>query len=128
MMKPILLWYLRLVLSRPVLGAVAWTKEERAVFDNYFRTSDGLKLFEFMRQTVAGATFNAVYQDKVSANARARGMQDILGIMHRLRVFPGLEEESASEPAVGWIDEGIPAARLEHFLGGSGAIGGSRWK
>ena len=76
------------LLSAPVLRAVNWTKEDRQSFDLFCRSSCGIKLFEFLRQTVASTTFNAVYQEKVSANQHARGMQDILGLLHRLRAFP----------------------------------------
>jgi hypothetical protein len=88
MNKAILQWYLRTILAKPFLRAVDWTKEERAQFDLFARSSCGIKLFEFLRQTVASTTFNAVYQEKVSANQYARGMQDILGLLHRLRAFP----------------------------------------
>jgi hypothetical protein len=87
-MKAFLRAFMWRLLSAPVLRAVNWTKEERAHFDLFARSSCGIKLFEFLRQTVASTTFKAVYRESVSANAHARGMQDILGLLHRLRVFP----------------------------------------
>lgn len=125
-METILRWYLRRVLSRPIIRAVNWTPEEANAFDLFCRTSCGIKLFEFLRQTVANVTFNAVYQEKVSANAQARGMQDVLAILHRLRVFPEQEES----PEVWDGDEETPsvssARRADDwrgFSGGRGAIG-----
>lgn len=123
-------WYLALVLSRPILRAVNWTVEERSAFDHFARSSCGLKLFEFLRQVIANATFNAVYRDKVSANAHARGMQDILALLHRLRVFPelseeestaGLEQESQT-PASAQADSKADWRR-RFFTGGRGAVG-----
>jgi hypothetical protein len=132
MMNRILKWYLRLVLSRPILRAVDWTAEERASWDLFCRSSCGIKLFEFIRQLVADATFNAVYRSSVSANAHARGMQDLLAVLHRLRVFPNLQEESSLDglgdsahpsPEPGRIE--APAERADgwRWLGGRGAIG-----
>jgi|SRR5262249_43274401 len=92
-MNPILRWYLRVVLSRPFLRSVDWTAEERTTFDLFCRERAGQKLFEFLRQIVANATFNAVYRHSVSANAEARGMQNMLAVLHRLRAFP-LQEEA----------------------------------
>ena len=114
------------ILSRPIVRPVNWTVEERNAFDLFCATSCGIKLFEFLRQVVATQTFQAVYRDSVSANARARGMQDVLALLHRLRVFPpeesifsGLEDEEQTEP------EGIDASKSDRWrwLGGSGAIG-----
>jgi hypothetical protein len=128
--KAILKWYLRVVLSRPIIRAIDWTPEERAAFDLFCRTSCGIKLFEFLRQLVANATFNAVYASSVSANARARGMQDVLAVLHRLRVFPELQEESSqanlgsdSEPELPTSSASPPADRWRGFIGGRGAIG-----
>jgi hypothetical protein len=87
----LMLW--RLV-SIPFQRAVNWTTDDAKHFDAFTRTLAGQKLFELLRQTVATNTFQAVYQDMVSANARARGMQDLLAVLHRLRSFPP-EEESA---------------------------------
>jgi hypothetical protein len=124
-MNPILKWYLRVVLSRPIVRAVAWTPEERNAFDLFCRTSCGIKLFEFLRQIVASKTFNAVYRNSVSANAEARGAQDILALLHRLRVFPmeesSFELEEGEQPAT----RGSPVKRSDdwRWLGGRGAIG-----
>ena len=87
-MKVFLRSFMWRLLSAPVLGVVNWTKEERQSFDLFCRSSCGIKLFEFLRITVASTTFKAVYRESVSANAHARGMQDILGLLHRLRAFP----------------------------------------
>jgi hypothetical protein len=128
-MKAILRWYLWLVLSRSIIRSIDWTEAERNAFDNFCRSSCGLKLFEFLRQLVANATFSAVYRNSVSANAHARGMQDVLAVLHRLRVFPMLEEESDAERSLADIDETLtrPNARAPtdswRPLGGRGAIG-----
>ena len=123
-MNLILKWYLRWVLSRPVVRAVHWTAEERNAFELFCRTSCGIKLFEFLRQIVANTTFGAVYQNKVSANAHARGMQDLLGVLHKLRVFPVKQEESAYDS----LSDTEPASQVEsrttwRYNGGRGAIG-----
>src|SRR5215471_7993380 len=99
-MKLILRWYLREILSRPIVRAVNWTAEERNAFDLFCRTSCGIKLFEFLRQLVANSTFNAVYRHSTQANAEARGMQNMLAVLHRLRAFPLQEEafEALSSP------------------------------
>ena len=125
-MNPVLKWYLRVILSRPIVRAVSWTPAERDAFDLFCRSSCGIKLFEFLRQIVANTTFQAVYKNNVSANAQARGQQDILALLHRLRVFP-LEESSFSEleeseqPAA----RGATARKSDdwRWLGGRGAIG-----
>ena len=115
---------LRRVLSRPIVRAVNWTPEERNAFELFSRTSCGIKLFEFLRQIVASKTFNAVCRDSVSANAEARGAQEILGVLHRLRVFPAQQEESAYDS----LSDTEPAGQVEsraswRFNGGRGAIG-----
>jgi hypothetical protein len=82
------LWSL---LSRPIIRAVAWTDEEAKHFESFCKSSCGVKFCELLRQTVAGMTFTAVYCDTVSAsvaNARARGAQDLLALIHRLRSSP----------------------------------------
>jgi hypothetical protein len=81
----------------------------------FCRSSCGIKLFEYLRQTVASTTFNAVYQEKVSANQYARGMQDILGLLHRLRAFPPEVESEFDHDEV----EPLPSQR--------GAIDGRRF-
>ena len=125
-MKPFLRWYLRVVLSRPIIRAIEWTPVERNAFDLFCRTSCGIKLFEFLRQVVANATFGSVYRDSVTANAHARGMQDLLAVLHRLCVFPALQQEDAwssledSEPQ----DQNARApADSWRPIGGRGAIG-----
>jgi hypothetical protein len=125
----ILKWYLRVVLARPIIRAIDWTPQERNAFDSFCQSSCGIKLFEFLRQVVANATFNSVYQDKVSANARARGMQDLLAVLHKLRVFPALNEQvesgdmlEDSEPRPPSTSVGRAESRRS-FIGGRGAIG-----
>ena len=76
------------LISIPFQRAVNWTPDDAKNFEAFTRTLAGQKLFELLRQTVATTTFQAVYQDRVSANARARGMQDLLAVLHRLRSFP----------------------------------------
>jgi hypothetical protein len=122
-MNLILKWYLRRVLSRPIVRAVNWTPEERNAFELFCRTSCGIKLFEFLRQIVANTTFKAVYRNEVSANAHARGMQDLLSVLHRLRVFP-VQEESQYDG----LSDTEPASQVEsrftwRYNGGRGAIG-----
>ena len=123
----ILRWYLRKVLSRPIIRAIDWTPEERNAFDLFCKTSCGIKLFEFLRQLVANSTFNAVYgQDPVSQNARARGMQDLLAILYRLRVFPVTQEESSFESLADSEPQGSNVGnRADSWrpTGGRGAIG-----
>ena len=119
---------MRVILSRPIIRSISWTQEERNAFDLFCRSSCGIKLFEFLRQIVASQTFSAVYQNSVSANARARGMQDFLALLHRLRVFPleeslteELEDEEKPAPA-----RGVNAGKRSddwRGLGGGGAIG-----
>lgn len=121
-------WYLRVILTKPIIRAVNWTQEERNQFDLFCRTSCGIKLFEFLRQVVATQTFQAVYRDQVSANARARGMQDILALLHRLRVFP-LEEsntEALEDEEQNATTRGASAGKRSddwRWIGGRGAIG-----
>jgi hypothetical protein len=124
-MNPILKWYLRVILSRPIIRAVQWTPAERNAFDLFCRTSCGIKLFEFLRQIVASKTFGCVYRNSVSANAEARGAQDILALLHKLRVFPpeesSFELEEGEQPAA----RGSPVKQSDdwRWLGGRGAIG-----
>jgi hypothetical protein len=86
-----LLWTL---LSRPIIQAVGWTEAEQKQFEVFYNSSCGRRLFELLRQTAASTTFNAVYASSVSANAYARGMQDMLLLIHRLRSFPPDEQGS----------------------------------
>jgi hypothetical protein len=87
------LWRL---LSRPIQHAVNWTPQDRDAFELFCRTSCGIRLFEYLRQTVADVTFRAVYHGSVSASAHARGMQDILALFHQLKRFPPQESEQYS--------------------------------
>lgn len=93
-----ILWKL---LSRPVVRSVEWSVEEEAAFAIFLSSPCGKKFFEFLRQTVAHATFNAVYRDAVSAavaNGHARGQQDILGLIVRMGRFPpGVESDTLEE-------------------------------
>ena len=108
------------------MRAVSWTPAERDAFDLFCRSSCGIKLFEFLRQIVASKTFNVVYRNSVSANAEARGAQDILALLHRLRVFP-LEESGfeALEDNEQTAARGSPVKRSDdwRWVGGRGAIG-----
>jgi hypothetical protein len=102
-----ILWVL---LCAPVVRTVTWTEEERASFDLFLRSSCGRKFFEFLRQTIAHSTFNAVYRDAVSAPvaaAHARGMQDVLGLIIRLHRFPPVLESETGEENI----EPTPAQR-----------------
>ena len=118
----LILWHL---LSAPILRAVNWTDDERKQFEAFYNSSCGRKLFELLRQTVASATFNAVYHDKVSANARARGMQDLLALIHRLRSFPpeveSIERDEDIEPLPS--QRGAIDGRRFGLSGGNSAIG-----
>ena len=117
-----ILWHL---LSAPILRAVNWTDDERKQFEVFYNTSCGRKLFELLRQTVATTTFNAVYANSVSANARARGMQDLLALIHRLRSFPpGAEsvfQDEDIEPLPS--QRGAIDGRRFGLSGGNSAIG-----
>ena len=88
------------LISIPFQRAVNWTVDAAKSFEVFTRSVTGQKLLELLRQTVATNTFQAVYQDKVSANARARGMQDILAVVHRLRSFPPEESEQFADEDV----------------------------
>jgi hypothetical protein len=129
-MKRLLIrWFLFGLLSRPIIRAVDWTKEERNQFDLFCKSSCGIKLFEFLRQIVATSTFNAVYDSESvsAASARARGMQDILALLHRLRVFP-LQEESSAFDEAGLLKAAkgeAPERESDQWrwVGGRGAIG-----
>lgn len=95
-MKTWLQLFLWRLLSRPFIRAVGWTDAERKQFELFYQTPCGRKLFEFLRQTVASATFNAVYRGhSVDANAHARGMQDVLALLHQLRSLPPNELANA---------------------------------
>jgi hypothetical protein len=117
-----ILWAL---LSRPILRAVNWTDDERKQFEVFYNSSCGRKLFELLRQTVASTTFNAVYANSVSANARARGMQELYALIHRLRSFPpGAEsvfQDEDIEPLPS--QRGAIDGRRFGLSGGNSAIG-----
>lgn len=125
-MNAIVKWFLWTILSRPIIRAINWTAAERDAFNNFCHSSSGVKLFEFLRQVVASKTFNAVYRNSVSANAEARGAQDILALLHRLRVFPSVESQEASlDDEEQTEPQGISAEHSDRrrWLGGPGAIG-----
>jgi hypothetical protein len=87
-----------------------------------------MKLLEYLRQVVASMTFSAVYRDSVSAhvaNAQARGAQDLLGLITRLRSFPpeaeSYQEDEDIEPLPS--QKGAIDGRRFGLSGGSSAIG-----
>ena len=114
-----------MLVSRPILRAVNWTDDEKKQFEVFYNTSCGRKLFELLRQTVASTTFNAVYANSVSANARARGMQDLLALIHRLRSFPpeveSIDRDEDIEPLPS--QRGAIDGRRFGLSGGNSAIG-----
>ena len=117
-----ILWAL---LSRPIIRAVDWTDAEAKQFEAFYNSSCGKKLFELLRQTVASTTFNAVYRNSVSANSHARGMQDLLALMHRLKGFPPEAESNFLDEDI----EPLPSQRSAidgrrfGLSGGNSAIG-----
>ena len=120
--------FLWTLLSRPIVRAVTWTDAEAKAFNSFCHSSCGMKLFELLRQTVAGMTFSAVYRDTVSAsvaNAHARGAQDLLALMYRLRSFPpeaeSFQEDEDIEPLPS--QKGAIDGRRFGLSGGSSAIG-----
>jgi hypothetical protein len=117
-----ILWHL---LSAPIIRAVNWTDDERKQFEVFYNTSCGRKFFELLRQTVASTTFNAVYANSVSANARARGMQDLLALIHRLRSFPPGAESVFQDEDVEPLpsQRGAIDGRRFGLSGGNSAIG-----
>lgn len=125
-MRTLIRWLIEPILFRRIIRAIDWTELERAQFDSFCRTGCGIKLFEFLRQLAANTTFKAVYHDAVSANAHARGMQDLLGVFYRLRVFPNQEEsEESLEDAYPMPKPAEKAKNVANFWtnsGGRGAI------
>lgn len=117
-----ILWHL---LSAPILRAVDWTDAEAKQFDAFYNSSCGRKLFELLRQTVASTTFNAVYAESVSANARARGMQEIYALLHRLRASPPEAESRDADEDVEPLhsQRGAIDGRRFGLSGGNSAIG-----
>jgi hypothetical protein len=95
------------MLSVPFQKAVNWTEDDKKALDHFSRTLCGIKLFELLRQVVASTTFKSVYHNSVSENARARGMQDLLAVMYRLRSFSPEAESVDPEEDV----EPLPSQR-----------------
>lgn len=94
-------------LTLPFERVVNWTPDDKKSFDLFCRSMCGIKLFELLRQQVASMTFKAVAQDSVTANAQARGMQELLATLHRLRTFPPDEVEPGLDEDV----EPLPSQR-----------------
>ena len=107
------------------MRAVNWTDDERKQFEVFYNSSCGRKLFELLRQTVATTTFNAVYANSVSANARARGMQDLLALIHRLRSSPPGEDVRDADEDIEPLpsQRGAIDGRRFGLSGGNSAIG-----
>jgi hypothetical protein len=112
------------LISIPFQRAVHWTSDDAKSFEVFTRSLTGQKLFELLRQTVATNTFQAVYHDKVSANARARGMQDLLAVLHRLRSFPPDAESEYTDEDVEPLPSQKPSIDGRRFglSGGNSAI------
>ena len=85
------------MISIPFQRAVHWTGDDAKHLDSFTRSMAGQKLFELLRQTVATTTFQA----------RARGMQDLLAVLHRLRSFPPEAESAYADEDV----EPLPSQR-----------------
>lgn len=117
-----MIWHL---ISVPFQQSVDWTEADKQALDLFSRTACGRKLLELLRQTVATTTFQAVYHEQVSASARARGMQDLLAAIHRLRSFPPEAESDYADEDV----EPLPSQRAPvdgrrfNLSGGHSAIG-----
>ena len=94
-------------------------------FEAFYNSSCGKKLFELLRQTVASTTFNAVYRNSVSANSHARGMQDLLALMHRLKGFPPEAESNFLDEDIEPLpsQRGAIDGRRFGLSGGNSAIG-----
>jgi len=112
------------LISIPFQRAVHWTSDDAKQLEVFTRSMAGQKLLELLRQTVATNTFQAVYQDKVSANARARGMQDLLAVIHRLRSFPPDSESEYTDEDVEPLPSQKPPIDGRRFglSGGNSAI------
>ena len=116
-----MIWHL---ISVPFQKAVNWTSEDAKALDHFFKSHCGLKLLELLRQYVSSRTFNAVYRESVSANAEARGSQDLLAVLHRLRSFPPEAESEYPDEDV----EPLPSQRAPvdgrrfNLSGGNSAI------
>ena len=96
-MKALIRMMIWRLISVPFQRAVHWTAEDANQLDRFFKSQCGIKLLELLRQYVSSRTFSAVYRESVSANAEARGSQDVLAVLHRLRVFPPGESLYADE-------------------------------
>ena len=122
-----MVWHL---ISVPFQRAVNWTSEDAKALDHFFKSHCGLKLLELLRQYVSSRTFNAVYRESVSANAEARGSQDLLAVLHRLRSFPPLESEQYADEDVEPLPSQKPSFDGRRFglSGGNTAIGNSTKK
>jgi hypothetical protein len=107
------------LISRPFPKSVSWELEDRKEFERFCGTHTGSKFGELLRQTAATTTFKAVYQPGERECGRARGMQDLLASIHRLRSFP-FEE---SVPAAGEDVEPLPSQK-DRFDGRRFSIGG----
>lgn len=116
-----MLWH---IVSIPFQRAVHWTSDDAKQLEVFTRSMAGQKLLELLRQTVATNTFQAVYQDRVSANARARGMQDLLAVIHRLRSFPPDSESEYTDEDVEPLPSQKPPIDGRRFglSGGNSAI------
>jgi hypothetical protein len=112
------------LISIPFQRSVDWTNDDKKTFEAFCRSGTGVRFLELLRQTVATTTFKSVYHDSVSAECgRARGMQDLLAAIHRLRSFP--PEESI--PSAGEDVEPLPSQRAwfdsrKFSIGGNSAI------
>jgi hypothetical protein len=119
-----LIWML---VSAPIKRRIAWTNEERASFEMFCRSSTGQKFFELMRQTAATVTFASVYKGTASASGHARGMQDMLGLMIRLRASAppiGAEAYEPDEDVEPLQSQKVPIDGRQFGSGGSSAING----
>lgn len=112
------------LISVPFQRAVNWTSEDAKALDHFFKSHCGLKLLELLRQYVSSRTFNAVYRESVSANAEARGSQDLLAVLHRLRSFPPeAESEYTDEDVEPLPSQKAPVdGRRFNLSGGNSAI------
>jgi hypothetical protein len=113
------------LISVPFQRAVNWTSEDAKALDHFFKSHCGLKLLELLRQYVSSRTFNAVYRESVSANAEARGSQDCLAVLHRLRSFPPEESAEYADEDVEPLPSQKPSFDGRRFVysGGNTAIG-----
>lgn len=112
------------LVSIPFQRSVDWTEHDKQALDLFCKSACGRKLLELLRQTVATTTFRAVYRDQVSANGIARGMQDLLAVIHRLRSFPPQAESYEDEDIEPLPSQRAPIdGRRFNLSGGHSAIG-----